>query len=226
VEFVSVSASQGTATRSAGSVTASLGTLDVGATATITIVVRPTVEGTISNSAVVQCDQATSLQSNATVEVSTTVIKAPVAPPAPTPPPAASQPPTVVSLRTTSIKTRKRGRAQSAIVVTYSEGVVPAGATALGIYRLVAAGRHRRFGTSDDRAMSFRSATYDPGTKSVTLVTSGRLNLKQPQQLTITSSAVVDLAHNALDGNGDGTPGGDYIGLFGPAPRAGASKHR
>ncbi len=33
-------------------------------------------------------------------------------------------------------------------------------------------------------------------------------------------SAPVDLALNALDGDGDGRPGGDYVGRFGPRPRA------
>ena len=188
-----------------------------------TLTVTPS---TITNSVVVQGDQVTSLQANASVEMSTTVVKASGGASSQSLATGDTHSPTVVGIHTTKIRTGKRGRAQNGIVVTYSEAVVPAGATALGTYRLASAGRDRRFGTRDDRTMAFLSATYNPATMSVTLTTSGRLKLNQPQKLIVTSSAVVDLAHNALDGNGDGKPGDDYIGLFGPAPRGGAPKRR
>jgi hypothetical protein len=110
---------------------------------------------------------------------------------------------------------RSSHRSQRVIVLTFSEQVAPAGASTLGTYRLVSAGRDRRFGTRDDRTLSLRSASYDPATLSVTLVPSGKLPKGKPLQLVVSSPALVDLALNALDGDSDGRPGGDYIGRLG-----------
>ncbi len=42
----------------------------------------------------------------------------------------------------------------------------------------------------------------------------------QPLQLVVRDSALVDMALIALAGDGDGRPGGDFVGRFGPKPRA------
>jgi uncharacterized repeat protein (TIGR01451 family) len=54
VQFVSATASQGTCTQAGGVVTCSLGSLANGASATVTIKVRPTAKGTLSNTAEVE----------------------------------------------------------------------------------------------------------------------------------------------------------------------------
>ncbi len=87
-------------------------------------------------------------------------------------------------------------------------------------YRLVSAGRDRRFGTRDDRTLALRSAAYDPASMTVTLTPKGRTALSQPMQVVVRGSALVDLALIALDGDGDGRPGGDFVGRLGPKPRA------
>jgi hypothetical protein len=183
----------------------------------------PTASGIITNSVVARDDQPDPRTATGAVALDTTVIKAAVTPPSPIEQRGDTSPPTVDALRTTRISSGKRRRARDAIVVTYSKAMVPRGAGAVGAYRLVSAGRDRRFGTRDDRTKPLRSATYDPATRSVTLMTSGRLQLRQPLKLVINSSTVVDAALNTLDGDRDGRSGGDYNGLFGRAPRAAAS---
>ena len=71
-ELTQASASQG-ACAGAPTITCALGSLNVGATATVTITVRPLVEGALSNTASVAADQSDSNLSNNQVSVSTTV---------------------------------------------------------------------------------------------------------------------------------------------------------
>ena len=55
----------------------------------------------------------------------------------------------------------------------------------------------------------------------MTLIPASRVQVNQPMQLVIRGSAGIhDLALNGLDGDGDGQPGGDFVGRFGPRPRA------
>jgi uncharacterized repeat protein (TIGR01451 family) len=69
VIFVSATTSQGTVAQAGGLVTGNLGTLGIGGTATITVVVIPTVQGTISSTASVTSSQTDpdSSNNNATV---------------------------------------------------------------------------------------------------------------------------------------------------------------
>ncbi len=115
--------------------------------------------------------------------------------------------------------TKRRGALRN-LLVRFSKSMAPAGVLSLGSYRLVSAGRDRRFGTRDDRTLALRSATYDPASMAVTLTPKGRTALRQPSRLVAGGSALVDMALNALDGDGDGRPGGDFVGRFGPKPRA------
>jgi len=130
-------------------------------------------------------------------------------------PPPVTTPPTVVGFT----PTRRRGVLGN-ILVRFSRAMAPGGVLSLGSYRLVSAGRDRRFGTRDDRTLAFRSATYDPASMTATLTPKGRTALNQPLQSVVRGSALVDLALNALDGDGDGRPGGDFVGRFGTRPRA------
>ena len=143
-----------------------------------------------------------------------------VVPPAGTAPPTVA-PPTVVTPPTVLglSQTRRRG-ALGNLLVRFSRAMAPAGVLSLGAYRLVSAGRDRRFGTRDDRTLALRSAVYDPASMTVALTPKGRTALNQPMQLVARGSSLVDLALNSLDGDGDGRPGGDFVGRFGTRPRA------
>ncbi len=73
VVFVSANSSQGNCSQAGGLVTANLGTMAVGATATITVVVIPTVQGTISSTANVTSSQTDPDLSNNSATVVTQV---------------------------------------------------------------------------------------------------------------------------------------------------------
>ena len=74
--FVSASASQGTVTQSDGTLTANLGSLDSGATATVTMIVVPTTAGPVVNTATVSGAEADPVPGN-NMATLTTVIDAP-----------------------------------------------------------------------------------------------------------------------------------------------------
>jgi hypothetical protein len=94
-----------------------------------------------------------------------------------------------------------------------------AGATNLGAYRLVSAGRDRRFDTRDDVQVRLKSATYDPATGQVTLTPRAAFGKNQPYRLTVAGSLMADASGNQLDGDGDGRPGGLATALFGTPAR-------
>jgi uncharacterized repeat protein (TIGR01451 family) len=76
VNVVMNTASQGSITQSGSVVTAVLGSINVGATATITLLVTPTQVGTISNTATIsKVDQTDPNQANNTVTTSVTVVQ-------------------------------------------------------------------------------------------------------------------------------------------------------
>ncbi len=97
-------------------------------------------------------------------------------------------------------------------------------------YRVYSPGRDKKLGTLDDVAVTVALATYDATTQTVTLVTSRRLSLFQTHRIVVRGTgpnAVSDTEGNLLDGNADGTAGGDYVEIFGrnillgPASNAG-----
>jgi uncharacterized delta-60 repeat protein/uncharacterized repeat protein (TIGR01451 family) len=74
VSFVSVTASQGSAGNSAGTIWASLGTLNPGASATVTLVVVPNLVGTVTNTAFTVSAVIDPLKANNTASLKSTVI--------------------------------------------------------------------------------------------------------------------------------------------------------
>ncbi len=73
VTFVGASASQGTVSQTGGVVTAELGQIDNGASATVTITVLPLVLGTITNTATVEAEQIDEAPENNVASQTTTV---------------------------------------------------------------------------------------------------------------------------------------------------------
>ena len=76
VTFVSATSTQGSCSQSGGTVTCNIGTLASSATATVTIIVRPTATGTISNTATVTGAETDANPDNNTAAQSTTVVAA------------------------------------------------------------------------------------------------------------------------------------------------------
>jgi hypothetical protein len=124
---------------------------------------------------------------------------------------------TVQQLRTTVSRGSITG-----IVLTFSDAVDPSRAQNIKDYTLVNAGRDGKLGTRDDVKVPLKKAVYDSVMHTITLTPSGKLASNVPCQLTALASnqatGLTDTGNRLLDGNGDGTPGGDYVGRFGPLP--------
>jgi parallel beta-helix repeat protein len=128
-----------------------------------------------------------------------------------------SVPPTLVSVSPLpQIDDQLSGARFSTIVLSFNEPLEPVSATSASFYSLKSPGPDGLFDTSDDITAVFSSIVYLPDQFQV------RLNL--PQQLAegrwrfrITgtqASAIVDRSGNALDADGDNTPGGSFTRLF------------
>lgn len=82
-DFLSATATQGTCSETGGVVTCELGTLDAGSSASVEIRVRPTAEGTFTNTAAVSAEQSDTAPGNnigsETTEVATSVVPIPTA---------------------------------------------------------------------------------------------------------------------------------------------------
>jgi hypothetical protein len=102
--------------------------------------------------------------------------------------------------------------------VTFSKPVNPIDGSAPALYELRAAGSHG-FGSPDDVVYAL-TPNYTPGSNVVTLVIGGLQGGTLPvglYQFTIFSNAtssIHDLSGNALDGDANGLPGGDYVRTF------------
>jgi RHS repeat-associated protein len=131
-----------------------------------------------------------------------------------------SAPPDKAPPRVTSFLTTKKGNALSTMVVGFSEAMARKGILSLRWYRLISAGKDGRFGTKDDKVLALGTVVYDQAKRQAKLTPKGRVALNQPLELIVRGSgAITDLALNALDGNGDHKPGGDFIGRFGTKPQ-------
>jgi hypothetical protein len=107
----------------------------------------------------------------------------------------------------------KKG-AVSAIVIQLSDGIDAAGAGRATNYRVVAAGRDKKFGTKDDVATKLKSVVYDRARHLVTLSLRGRVVLTKTLRLTLRAAGLTDVDGRPLDGDGDGVPGRDFAVLL------------
>jgi uncharacterized repeat protein (TIGR01451 family) len=189
-EFVSTSV--GSFDPANNRVVADLGNLAVGGTATVVIVVRPTIEAigtTLFNTVGASANEADPDLTNNQTQVTTTQVIAPSADTAG---------PTIVSLQRFGFHARP-----TRLVLSFNEALDPARAADLANYRLV---------NARGAVIRIRSATYDPETRTVTLLPARLLNLHRTFVLTTSGSGITDLSGNALDGDGDGRNGGDFTG--------------
>ncbi len=106
----------------------------------------------------------------------------------------------------TSVERLGVHRHPTTLVVAFNRPINPASADDVANYRLVWSGPDFRFGTSDDRVIPIGSASYDPGTMSVTLAPTRRLALRDTYKLTIVGKPPTGLS--------------DTTGLFLAGPRA------
>ncbi|WP_435021785.1 Calx-beta domain-containing protein [Tundrisphaera sp. TA3] len=119
-------------------------------------------------------------------------------------------PVTVSGVRVVTVKAKK-SRAQ-AIAVGFGRALNAGSAINLGNYRLIGAGRDRRFGTRDDVRLNLASASYDAATNTVTLSPNRKVSLTSgPVQLRVIGAGLLDGSGRPVDGNRDGRVGGDLL---------------
>ncbi|MBI3867660.1 MAG: right-handed parallel beta-helix repeat-containing protein, partial [Verrucomicrobia bacterium] len=126
-------------------------------------------------------------------------------------------PPTLVSISPIGVSgTDPINQKFTQLVLSFSEPLQPLSAQSLAFYLLSEAGVDRALGTGDDVPVGWQSVGYTPGTKEVTLTLPNQL-AQGLYRLTLVSGAqgaIVDRSGNALDGDRNGSAGGNFIRDF------------
>jgi hypothetical protein len=105
----------------------------------------------------------------------------------------------------------------SKILVTFSGAVNATEAQETGIYRLVTPGKHGSFTAKNAGSIKLRSAVYDAASDTVTITPKKAFSLSKPVELTIDGnppSGLQDTLGRLIDGDHDGTPGGDAAAVI------------
>jgi hypothetical protein len=97
--------------------------------------------------------------------------------------------------------------------VAFSQAMKAQLAARLASYRIVTAGADGRFGTADDRRVAIKKATYNAKSKSALLTLSRPIASGILLGVWVKGNALRTAANLALDGDDDGTPGGDHFGV-------------
>jgi hypothetical protein len=129
-----------------------------------------------------------------------------------------STPPPLVTVMTVHAVRAKRDQVAQ-ITVGFSGPVDAPQAEDLAMYRLVLPGTRGRFQNRTAKVVKLRSAVYDASKNTVVLALRKPLTLTRPIQLTIDGEAPSGLADSQgrlIDGNGDGSAGGDATVLISP----------
>ncbi|WP_165075326.1 SdrD B-like domain-containing protein [Paludisphaera rhizosphaerae] len=211
VEFVSASTSQGTVTQSDGVVTAALGDLAPGATATVTLVVRLIMAGDLTSTTTVDADQPIADPASRSSQARIRVMAAPVQPPAGTPSQPQPQPQSPVAV--SSLTRSGFRRAPTSLTLGFSGPLDPSTSQDASNYRIeVVSPRGRTI-----RAVRVASASYDAAAQTVTLGFRRRLYPFARYRITVNGSTpggVADASGRLIDGAGTNRPGSDYVRTF------------
>ena len=128
-------------------------------------------------------------------------------PPAPVPPPV--PPPVPCPLPPATVETVKRlgvHHHRTQFVLTFNEALDPTSAANLANYHLSVAFRNGRIAR---REIPLKSVVYNPILNTVTLDPAHQLNIHYHYQLTV--SGVQDACGRPIDGDRDGTAGGNFV---------------
>ena len=196
--FVSATPSQGSLQVSQGILTANLGSLPVGAQATIQITLIPQVVGTSNNTASVTAHEPDSTSESATSSPTISTVQG-------TPPP-------VITLQVIDQALQGTRNQPKSIVLSFNAPLAPASAQKLSHYVLIVPGRDGKFGTRDDRRIRLTSARYNASTESVTLRPAVRLVLRHTYMIQV--SGITGANGAILDGAGNGQPASLYPAIF------------
>jgi len=197
-----------------GTISGTIGTLALGASASFTVVVRvsPTTPdgATITNTADVTAATTDPNLANNTATVTTNVVA---------PLPLAS--PTVTDLQRFGFHEQP-----TVLVVSFSMPLDPARALDLADYRIVTLGGPGRGGSLKGHVTRVSTAVYNSAAQTVTLHMTRRLDIHNLYRITITGAAPDGLMGTGgvpLDGAGTGDPGSNYVGVISWRTLAGPS---
>jgi len=191
--YVSASSSQGSVQVAGSTLTGNLGSLAVGATATVQIILTPQALGSTVNSAAVVAHE-----------------------PNPNPDHAhSSQTITVVLNSTLQIVSQWRrgsGFQPTSVVLQFNEPLNASSASNLSHYVLLDLGPDKKLGSSDNRPIRILAAVYNAAADTVTLLPRARLALSLAYFVQV--RGVTSVYGNVLDGYANNTPGSPYNALF------------
>ena len=103
------------------------------------------------------------------------------------------------------------------IQVVFSGGVNAAQAQSTAEYRLVTAGKKGSFTAKSAKPISLRSASYTAASDTVTLTLTKPVKLTKPVQFQVNGlapSGLTDSAGRLIDGDHNGTPGGNAVAIL------------
>ena len=104
----------------------------------------------------------------------------------------------------------------SSLIVSFSEPLDPVSATSTTLYSVIEAGANGTFDNPDDVIVPISAITYTPGSTDVRVFFNGQVP-EGNYRFTISGAvgnAVVDQAGNAIDGDANGTIGGNFSRVF------------
>ena len=187
-----------TPTIAGGTVTADFGTLALGASATVTITVQPTVAAVpqIEDSVTISTDTFNPHGASNPAPVTTDVL----------------YPELEIGLDWTG-----SAKSITSLVLSFNDPLVAANADNPANYALVNVGRDGIFGTRDDRTVSLLNPAYNASNWTVTLTPVSPLPVNQFFHLFVNGtspSGLVDLAGGQLSGAGPGQPGTSYTAML------------
>ena len=99
----------------------------------------------------------------------------------------------------------------SQIVVHYSLPMDPLALRNIANYRLAGPGFDGVLGTRDDSVLAIATAQYDALQRTLTLTPQAPLAQNQLYRLSLKSAGLIDQRWRQLDGDSDGSAGGDYV---------------
>jgi hypothetical protein len=113
---------------------------------------------------------------------------------------------------TLNVQTIKvRGKKVKVIVLNFSGALNASSAQTISNYRLVTAGRDKKFGTKDDKRVVLKSASYNASTHAVTITPKAALPTTQSLQFRAIGSSLKAASGRLIDGDHNGQAGGDAV---------------
>ena len=122
-------------------------------------------------------------------------------------------PATVEKVSVEKVKLRKHKMVQE-IVLQFSEALDSATAQSISSYVLATVPKNKR---QKSKSVRLSSASYNPSTLTVTLVTRKKLALNPPLELTVRAASLLDALGRELDGNDSGHSGANFTGVLSKA---------